>query len=382
MKKILKTAAVCASVVFLTGANACAISAERYCAIDAGSGRILSAKNETERAPMASTTKIMTALCALENGDEESVVTVSESASGVEGSSIYLEKGETIPLENLLFGLMLESGNDAAAAVAEHISGSVEKFTELMNDTARKIGAYNTSFTNPHGLPDENHFTTALDLAKITAYALENPTFAEIVATKTKNIPWAGRNYDRKLVNHNKLLSMYDGCIGVKTGYTRAAGRCLASAVEKSGMRVVCVTLNAPDDWNDHKIVYDEIFSEFSPHLVKRASEAAAYADIENGEVERVALICKNDAYIPIRQNEAEKLEISTEIFEGICAPIEKGEVLGRLIVLTDGSPCGSFPLCAEHDVALKKVVFRPNSESLGLYLKKFLYTWVHCFDR
>ncbi|MBQ3573353.1 MAG: D-alanyl-D-alanine carboxypeptidase, partial [Clostridia bacterium] len=196
------------------------VSAHSAILIEKNSGRVLYAKNPDERLPMASTTKIMTSICAIESGNVslDQTLEISASAAGVEGSSMYLESGEKMTLRELLYGLMLSSGNDAAVAIAECISGDKEKFAELMNKKAEEIGAANTHFTNPNGLPDENHYSTAHDMAKLTAYAMQNQSFAEIVSTKSFKIAGEGKAYPRVLSNHNKLLSMYEGCIGVKTG--------------------------------------------------------------------------------------------------------------------------------------------------------------------
>lgn len=220
VKRIFSVLVLTACVISCAKAAAAqpSVSAQSAVVMDAVSGRVLYDKNMEKRCGMASTTKIMTAITALENGNLEETVKVSASAAGVEGSSMYLSAGEEITLENLLYGLMLVSGNDAATAVAEHVGGSVEKFAVMMNEKAQAIGAVNTHFDNPHGLATDTHYTTAKDLATITAYGLKNDKFAEIVATKSKKVPWQGKSYQRQLTNHNKLLSMYEGCVGVKTG--------------------------------------------------------------------------------------------------------------------------------------------------------------------
>lgn len=358
-----------------------AVSAESYCVLDAASGRLLYGSNENKRAGMASTTKIITAITAIENAPLESVATVSKNAYGVEGSSMYLVLGEKLSLEDLLYGLMLVSGNDAATAIAEHVGGSVEKFAELMNQTALKIGAYNSHFTNPHGLSDPEHYTTAADLSKITAYALKNPKFCEIVSTKTKSIPWKDHEYNRKLVNHNKFLSMYDGCIGVKTGFTKKTGRCLVTAVEKDGMRLICTTLAAPDDWNDHRDLYNKAFSEYKPHKIKTAGEILAEAEVKNGAQNRIGLMAENDVYVPLKEGESAATETSAEAFEAIEAPIKKGDVLGVLHILKEGTEIGSFPLCAAENVELKRVFFKAETLEMGVMLKKVFLMWLNCFE-
>lgn len=376
--------AVLLSVVFIIcpGTECHAISAHSAIVIDAVSGRVLYAHNPDARMGMASTTKIMTAVTALENADLNSVATVSKNAYGVEGSSMYLVLGEKLTLEDLLYGLMLVSGNDAATAIAEHVAGSVDKFAGMMNKKALEIGAYSSNFTNPHGLANESHYTTAHDLAKITAYGLKNPKFAEIVSTKTKSIPWKDHDYNRRLVNHNKFLSMYDGCIGVKTGFTKATGRCLVTAVDKDGMKLVCVTLNAPDDWNDHRDLYNSAYGSYHPYIVKSGNEVAATAEVKKGAVKTVNLTCGNDIYIPVKDGEENSIEAIPEVFEDLRAPISRGDVIGSLNVRIKGEDCGKFPLIAAENVELKKVIFKASREDLGITMKKVFYMWITCFCR
>lgn len=380
MKKI---AFVLALLILRTGALSLpsfALSAQSAVVMDAASGRVLYAHNADEKHGMASTTKIMTAICAIENSDINKTVTVSSNAAGVEGSSMYLSQGEKLSLHDLLYGLMLVSGNDAATAIAEAVSGSVDEFALLMNKKAAEIGAFNSSFTNPHGLSDENHYTTAADLAKITSYALSNPTFSEIVASKTKKLPQNEGGYARTLVNHNKFLNMYDGCVGVKTGFTKATGRCLVTAVRKNNMTLVCVTLNAPDDWNDHAAMYNSAFSEYSSVKIKNAGDKPTYAALKNGTAGEVALVVPEDVYVPLKSDEENSVEITAEAFEGLEAPVYGGDTLGKLTVSINGSVCGEFPLVADNGVPLKKVVFTASTNSFGAVFKKLFYAWVTCF--
>ena len=234
-------------------AKACALYNPQNC-------EFLYTKNENARLSMASTTKIMTAIVAIESVDLSKMVTVDDRAIGIEGSSIYLKSGEEISVHALLYALLLRSANDAAAALAYDISGSIEAFSSLMNDKCTELGLSDTHFENPHGLDAQNHYTSAHDLAIISAYAISNPTFKEICSTRKIKIDSSLES--RILINHNKLLSLYDGCIGIKTGYTKKSGRSLASAAEKDGNTLICVTINAPDDWNDHKKLFDFGFSQ------------------------------------------------------------------------------------------------------------------------
>lgn len=247
--------------VFLIGSNLKSISAEASAqssiAVELSTGKVLFENNSNVKLPMASTTKIMTAIIIIEDCNLNDVITVPDEAIGVEGSSIYLKRQEQISIKDLLYGLMLRSGNDSATALAIYHSGSVAKFAEAMNERAKAIGTENTNFTNPSGLPDENHFTTANDLCKIACYAMKNVAFKEIVGTVNYNGEY------RSFVNKNKMLKKYDGANGIKTGYTVRAGRCLVSSANRNGMDVVCVVLNCPDMYEFSSDILDRCFNEY-----------------------------------------------------------------------------------------------------------------------
>lgn len=232
--------------------------------IDVSSGRILYSHNGDMELPMASTTKVMTAIVAIEHGRLDDKVKTSSRAVGKEGSSIYLRRGEVMSLHHLLYGLMLRSGNDAAVAIAEHVGGSEEGFVYLMNEQAKLLGLEHTQFRNPHGLDEKGHYTTAKDLARLSAYALHNKTFREIVRTRRKKVPNSIDNWDYVWSNKNKMLHLYEGADGVKTGYTRGALRCLVSSATRNDQQLVAVTLNDATDWADHKTLLDYGFSSLS----------------------------------------------------------------------------------------------------------------------
>jgi len=234
---------------------AAAISARCAMVLDAGTGQVLFEKNADERCLIASTTKIMTGLLIAENCAPEDTVVIPPEAAGIEGSSLYLKAGDQRTVEELLYGMMLHSGNDAAAALAIHLDGSMEAFAHRMNRRARQLGLTATHFANPHGLDSGENYSTARDLCHLAAHALQNEWFRQVCSSKMYSCET--RNY----VNHNKLLWQYPGCIGVKTGYTKAAGRILVSAAEKDGRRLICATLSAPDDWRDHAKLLDHGFS-------------------------------------------------------------------------------------------------------------------------
>lgn len=253
------------------------VSAKSAVLIDGKSGAVLFEKNSDTRLYMASTTKIMTALIVLENLPLDAIVTVPKEATLVEGSSIYLRENEKITVETLLYGLLLESGNDAAHTLAVAVSGTTEKFAELMNEKARQMGLKNTCFANPHGLTDENHYTTAYELGFIASKALENPVFKEMTSTKNKMIQSLDGEVTRYFSNHNKMLNMYSGAIGVKTGFTKAAGRCLVSAAERNGNMFVAVTLNDGNDWRDHSAMLDYGFENYKSITVAKENEFGVY---------------------------------------------------------------------------------------------------------
>lgn len=329
------------------------VSAQSAIVIEKTSGRVLYSRNPDKRLPMASTTKIMTAICALESmsGNIDDVVEISASAAGVEGSSMYLETGEKMTMRELLYGLMLSSGNDAAVAIAEEVSGSAEEFAKLMNQKATEIGASNTHFTNPNGLPDDDHYSTARDMARITAYGLSNPDFAEIVATKSYKIEGEGKAYPRVLSNHNKLLGMYKGCVGVKTGFTKAAGRCLVSAAQRDGMTLVVVTLNAPNDWSDHADMLDYGFENFKYVALALADTPVSSVEINGSYAEMIPVYPERDVYFPLK--EGEEIVSETEVYPEISAPVARGERVGKISFRTDSGELESTKLISGEDVAL-----------------------------
>lgn len=252
------------------------VSAAAAVLMDADSGRLLYDKNGEKRMLIASTTKLMTALVALEQGGLQQEITVT-GGHMAEGSSMYLRPGEKLTLETLLYGLLLSSGNDAALAVTECMGGAVP-FVARMNEKAAELGMENTHFANPNGLDDEAHYSTAEDMAKLAAAAMDDPVLRRVASTRTARIG------GRTLTNHNKLLSRMEGCVGLKTGYTRAAGRTLVSCAERDGVRLVAVTLQDGDDWNDHASLYEQGFRVLRPvKAVERGLRLAAERAIRGG---------------------------------------------------------------------------------------------------
>jgi len=325
------------------------ISAEAAALIDVASGRILYQKNGNKKMRIASLTKTMTAIVAIETANLQDVVTVPPQAVGVEGSSIYLKRGEKLTLEELLYGLMLRSGNDAAVAIAYHVGGSVPGFVHLMNEKAALIGMTHTNFTNPHGLDDSNmHYSTAEDMVKLSAYALKNPVFKKIVSTKVKSISWEGENWDRRLQNKNKLLHLYKGADGVKTGYTKLAKRCLASSATRDGRQLAVITLNAPDDWNDSMRLMDWGFSQFKVTKLVEKGQAVNLSTSAPGMGTDFRLVTMNEFSYPLKEGEEGSIRTEGKLVEATLTSDLVGRHVGYLEVFLGQQRIGSIPLTLE----------------------------------
>lgn len=302
--------------------------------IDVESGRLLYTKNGDERMLIASLTKIMTAIVAIENAKLTDKVKVSTRAAGKEGSSIYLRAGEEMKLEDMLYGLMLRSGNDAATAIAEHVGGSIEGFVKLMNEKAEWIGLRNTRFMNPSGLDQDGHYSTANDLAKLTAYALHDPTFATIVKTKMKKAPNPNEPWDYQWSNKNKMLSMYEGADGVKTGYTKAAKRCLVSSATRDGQQLAAVTINDGDDWADHRSMFDWGFKHYSTTVIAKQGQPIQGYPLAVGRTFRY----------PLAKGEAELLRSKLTLIDQTSTRYALGE-RGVLVWELAGRLIGAMPV-------------------------------------
>ena len=337
----------------LADAQSVDVSAKSAIAIEVSSGEIYFQKNAHERLPMASTTKIMTALVAIESGNLEREVCVSPEAIGVEGSSIYLYRGERISLYDLLCALLLESANDAAAAIAIEIGGSISGFADMMNEKAEALGLSDTSFQNPHGLDCENHFTTAHDLAKISLAAMQNPTFREIVSTYKKVGPPNENGFSRLFVNHNKMLKNYDGAIGIKTGFTKKSGRCLVSAARRDGVELIAVTLNAPNDWQDHENMLNLGFSLYSATEIYAAGEYKAMQSVISG-IDSSLVISNSEPLVAVTRGGSEICE-HIEMPRFSYAPIKKNQIIGYIYYTQNGKIVAKSPLVADHSVDAKK---------------------------
>ena len=304
------------------------ISAESYVFYDCFSGEILSERNSESSMLIASTTKIMTALVALELYDLDSEVTIKREWTGIEGSSMYLKPNEKLTVRELLYGLLLSSGNDAAVALACLYTGNQQDFVTLMNAKAMEIGANNTFFENPNGLDGENHKSTAKDMALIAAKALENEDFRQIVSTKSIKIG------ERYFANHNRLLSMRDDIIGVKTGYTMAAGRCLVSAADMGGRIYVAVTLSAPDDWDDHLSLYEQYGKE-AQSVTVLPSDFTLSVPVAGGQKQSVTVRAESEVILPLLEDET--AEIIVEGPRLVYGGAQQGERYGSVKIYVGG---------------------------------------------
>lgn len=323
------------------------VSAEAAVLIEADSGKIVFSHNENTRLPMASTTKIVTALTALTLKEASTPITVSPEAVGVEGSSVYLIEGEVLTLEQLLYALLLESANDAAVAIAVGLSGSVEAFAEQMNSVASLLDLQDTHFVNPHGLDGEEHYTTAYELACLARCAMQNELIRTIVGTRKHTIPHPGDVGTRLLVNHNKLLRLYDGCIGVKTGFTKRSGRCLVSAAERNGVMLIAVTLNAPNDWNDHTAMLDYGFSRYESVQLCVGEELLFPLPVVGGTDAYVMLVNTEALRVTLPKDHG-KIELTVEAPHFAYAPIAEGETVGRAVYRCDTDRDGVAEIIAE----------------------------------
>ena len=322
------------------------VSAQSAILIEQSTGDVLYEKNSHQRMSMASTTKIMTALCAIESGDLSRTVEVHPDACGVEGSSIYLQAGDRLTMEALLYSLMLESANDAAAAIAYEVSGSIDDFARRMNETAAKFGLSDTHFTNPHGLDDEQHYTTAADLAVIASHAIGNDIFAKTVSSRKQTVAIThkdGETVERVLLNHNKLLRLSEDVTGVKTGFTKHSGRCLVSSACRNGVGVIAVTLNAPDDWNDHLSLHELGFASRTCYTLAEPGEFTVQLPCPTAH-DGVVTACNRDGLSFVRENGLD-ITHTVEADRLLMPPVREGQKVGRVVFYASGAEIGEVPL-------------------------------------
>ncbi len=331
-----------------------ALTAKSAIVIEASTGKIIFAQGASDRRPPASTTKMMTLIVALEHGNLNDIVTTSPGAAATEGSSMWLAPGEQLKLGDLLYGMMLVSGNDATVAIAEHISGSMDKFARLMTEKARAIGALNTNFTNSSGLPGPQHYSTAADLARIAAYGYKNPLFAKIVSTKHAVVPWPGKDHDRDLYNENKLLWQYEGGNGVKTGYTDEAGRCLVSGANRNGIQLVAVVLDGDRMWEDSIKLLDFAFSRLQPIKMFSQGDIMKTVKVIDGKNEQIRLVAASSLSVPAVAGDREGFTTVIEAPDRIDAPVTAGQKLGTIKTLYRNTEIASVDLLAVEQVERK----------------------------
>lgn len=331
------------------------VDARSVIVVDALTGQVLYERNADERLPMASTTKIMTALVAIERGDLDQVITTSEKAWGVEGSSLYLALGERRTLRELLYGLMLRSGNDAAVAIAEGLAGSVGGFVRWMNRRAAELGLQNTHFTDPHGLGGPEHYTSARDLATLTRVAMRNPVFRDIVGTREYRMPWPEKGGERVLYNHNKFLWRYEGATGVKNGYTTAARGALVASAQRDGVELIAVVLAAHPTamYRDVARLMDWAYARFEPLMLVTAGETVGKVAVTGGDAASVSARATQDArLLVVRGSDRPALERRVEWRPGLSAPLPAGARVGTLVFLRDGEAVARVPLVSGSAVA------------------------------
>lgn len=311
------------------------VSADSAVLICSDTGKVLYAKNDREKRPMASTTKIMTALLALEYSESNNKdVTITDEMIRTEGSSMGLMQGYVISIENIVKGMMMCSGNDAANTLAYAVAGSKEEFSNLMNERAAQLGMNNTHFVTPSGLDDEDHYSTAYDMAMLGAYAMDNKNFSDIVSQKSIKVKFVNPSETRTYKNHNKLLNLYEGCIGIKTGFTKKAGRCLVSCAQRDGSKLIAVTLKAPNDWDDHQKMYDYGFSKVR-NIELNEEETRFSVDVV-GALDEQITVSGSKTSVTILNEDSEKIKRSIELPSFVYAPITKGQVIGRIVYSID----------------------------------------------
>lgn len=329
------------------------VDAKGYILMEAATGRVLAGENIHGRLPMASTTKIMTALLALEQPDPDRYFEVDGRAILVEGSSMGLQAGDQVSLRVLAAGMLLHSGNDSAGAAAVRIGGTQEKFVELMNARAAALGLEDTHFDTPSGLDGEGHYSSAYDMALLAREALKNPDFAEICRQSRMKVSFGSPPCDRWLVNHNRLLEQYEGAVGVKTGFTKKAGRCLVSAAVRDGVTLICVTLAASDDWNAHKSLLDYGFSQVVATDLSRFT-GKMLIPVAGGEA--LTAVAGPEGSLPAGLLPGDEVTAEVAVKPLLFAPAARGQVVGEVRFLLEGKPIGSLPVCLQEDISPRPV--------------------------
>ena len=350
IKKLISFCVILSLCVLRVSAlQADSVSAECAVVLNVHTGEVLFEKNATKRHSMASTTKIMTALLAIESGKLQSEIVVSDDMLKVEGTSMGLTAGDSVSLDELVYGMILPSGNDAANVTAVFLAGSTEQFAQLMNKRAKDIGMSDTCFVTPSGLDSDSHYSTAYDMALLGAVAVRNPKFVAVCSSRSAKLTYGNPPNIRTLYNHNKLLDKYDYALGIKTGFTKKSGRCLVSYAKKETSELVAVTLNAPDDWNDHIKMLDNAFS-----LLKSSEIPSVVPDKipvvgGNSEFARISLKSFAFSYLSV-QDVTYKVYIDKFVY----APVEKGKVVGYCEYYIGDDLKATEPILTEESITQK----------------------------
>lgn len=361
MKKFLAILLVLCLMPFNLCCSAISTSAKASILINGDTGEVIYKSNENMQLSMASTTKIMTSLLLCEYGHFEETVTITKEMVAVEGTSMGLLPGDTVSLHDLLYGMLLASGNDAANTTAIAIGGSVVNFVELMNKRASEIGMRNTHFATPSGLDDSTHYSTAYDMALLAKTALQNEYFAYACSAKSAKLCYGNPPYNRSLKNHNRLLNMYEGCVGVKTGFTKKSGRCLVSAARRGNKFLIAVTLNDKNDWQDHIALFDYGFSVLKEKNIYLKNKVLSVPIINGNKYYTTACIDE----ISISSVNKSKIDYKLNVKEFLYAPIKKGQVIGRADYYLDDKFYKSVPIISDKNVDYKV-------EKQNMFLKLF----------
>lgn len=350
------------------------VSAQSAVLMCANNGEILYSRNADKQLSMASTTKIMTSLLALEAAMPETEITVTKEMVSIEGTSMGLIEGDSVSLKELVYGMLLQSGNDAANTVAYVLGGSPEGFAKLMNERAAQIGMKNSNFVTASGLDDENHYSTACDMALLACECIKNPEFAAICSQKTAKLTYGNPPYARTLTNHNKLLWKSEDIIGIKTGFTKKSGRCLVSAAERNGVVLVAVTLNAPDDWNDHLSMLEYGFSKCSG-VELSCDLSNIRLSVAGGEKSQIPVELSSNA----QWLEGETCRVRLLMEPMIYAPVKRGDIVGTALFISEsGNVIAEVPITASDDVGFKKTEIIQAQKEANLFselickIKKF----------
>ena len=361
---VFLTALIISLSLFVPVCSAVDVSAQSAVLMCVNNAKVLFSRNADMKLSMASTTKIMTSLIALEAATPEREITVTKEMVSVEGTSMGLMPDDSVSLKELVYGMLLQSGNDAANTVAYAIGGSPEGFAELMNKRSDEIGMKNTSFVTASGLDDEDHYSTAYDMALLASECIKNPEFVSICSQKTARLTYGNPPYSRMLTNHNKLLWMHSDVIGIKTGFTKKSGRCLVSAAKRGGVTLVAVTLNAPDDWNDHLSMIEYGFSQCKGVKIN-CDLSNVMLNVAGGVKKQIPVeLSSNPEWI-----DGEQCFVKFLIKPMVYAPVQKGDIVGTAVFINQsGDVISETPLMACEDVEFKKSEEPDKQENEGLF--------------